>query len=135
MWMLGLSMILMVLGGLSMDLWRVLGERRLLASVADSAAVAAASALDLESIRAGAPPAPGERVPLERAAATERALLVVEFNGLPLSTAPSVAFLDGDTLVEVFLQSEVEFGLLRLLVEDGSFTVTATANATATEFD
>ncbi|MGH9030897.1 MAG: pilus assembly protein TadG-related protein, partial [Acidimicrobiia bacterium] len=45
-WMLGLCLMLLLLGGISLDLWRAFSERRALASAADAAAIAGASALD-----------------------------------------------------------------------------------------
>lgn len=45
-WMLVLSVILLSLGGLSVDLWAVLADRRELASAADAAAYAAAGRID-----------------------------------------------------------------------------------------
>jgi Flp pilus assembly protein TadG len=45
-WMLGLCLMLFLLGGISLDLWRAFSERRSLAATADAAAVAGASALD-----------------------------------------------------------------------------------------
>jgi len=45
-WMLGLCLMLFLLGGISLDLWRAFSERRALAATADAAAVAGASALD-----------------------------------------------------------------------------------------
>ena len=45
-WMLGLSVLLLLFGGLAVDFWRALALQRELAAVADSAAVAAASGID-----------------------------------------------------------------------------------------
>ena len=45
-WVLGLSMLLLVFGGLAVDYWRALALQRELAAVADSAAIAAASGID-----------------------------------------------------------------------------------------
>ncbi|MGB7859491.1 MAG: pilus assembly protein TadG-related protein, partial [Acidimicrobiia bacterium] len=45
-WMLGLSLLLLLFGGLALDFWRGLAMQRELASVADSAALAAASGID-----------------------------------------------------------------------------------------
>lgn len=50
-WMLGLGLMLLTLGGLSLDLWRLVGERRELATMADAAAVAAANGVDVELFR------------------------------------------------------------------------------------
>jgi Flp pilus assembly protein TadG len=50
-WMLGLSVLLLLFGGLSVDFWRALALQRELAAVADSAAVATASGIDEEHYR------------------------------------------------------------------------------------
>src|SRR5262249_60080887 len=50
-WMLGLCLMLFLLGGVSLDLWRAFSERRSLAAAADAAAVAGASALDEAAYR------------------------------------------------------------------------------------
>ena len=52
-WVLGLSISLMFLGGLSVDLWRAVAERRQLSSMADSAATAGANGVDVDALRAG----------------------------------------------------------------------------------
>jgi len=52
-WVLGLCIALMFLGGLSLDLWRAVAERREIASMADSAATAAANGIDVDALRAG----------------------------------------------------------------------------------
>ena len=51
MWVLGLCVMLFLLGGISLDLWRAFSERRSLAATADAAAVAGASALDEAAYR------------------------------------------------------------------------------------
>lgn len=51
-WMLGLCVALLFVGGLSLDLWRVFSERRALAGTVDAAAVAGASGVDVEQFRA-----------------------------------------------------------------------------------
>lgn len=49
--MLGLGVAILLLGGISFDLWRLIGERRELAALADSAAIAATSGVDAEFFR------------------------------------------------------------------------------------
>lgn len=55
-WMLGLCVAVLFLGGLSLDLWRAFLERRELAGAVDAAAIAAASALDEAAFRSMATP-------------------------------------------------------------------------------
>lgn len=50
-WLLGLAVAVLFLGGLSVDLWRVAAERRELAGVVDGAAVAGASVIDEAAFR------------------------------------------------------------------------------------
>ena len=49
--MLGLGVAILLLGGISFDLWRLIGERRELAALADTAAIAATSGVDTEFFR------------------------------------------------------------------------------------
>lgn len=50
-WVLGLAVALLGLGGISVDLWRVMSERAELAVIADSAAVAGANGVDVDWFR------------------------------------------------------------------------------------
>ena len=49
--MLGLGVAILLLGGISFDLWRLIGERRELAALADAAAIAATSGVDADFFR------------------------------------------------------------------------------------
>jgi hypothetical protein len=51
-WTLGLALTLLMVGGISIDLWSALGAHRDLAGIADAAAVAASSGVDVEVFRA-----------------------------------------------------------------------------------
>lgn len=51
-WLLGLCVCLLFLGGLAVDLWRVMNVRRDLAGLADAAAIHGATALDEAAFRA-----------------------------------------------------------------------------------
>lgn len=51
-WLLGLAVAVLFLGGISLDLWRVVVERRELVGIVDGAAVAGASVIDEASFRA-----------------------------------------------------------------------------------
>lgn len=52
-WILGLVLMILALGGLSLDLWRGIAVRRGVAAVADAAAVAGANGIDEEAYRTG----------------------------------------------------------------------------------
>ena len=51
-WLLGLVVLLLFLGGLVIDLWRLLDARRNLAAAVDAAAVEAVGAVDVDLLRA-----------------------------------------------------------------------------------
>ncbi len=50
-WVLGLCLMMLFVGGIALDLWRAFSERRALAGVVDAAAVAGASGIDTEVYR------------------------------------------------------------------------------------
>jgi len=120
-WVLGLSMLLLVFGGLAIDYWRALVLQRELASVADSAAIAAASGIDEETYRAT-----GDLV-LEPDRARTLADAAVSWQGIDvLSTDVVVA----PNAVSVTLTAAVELGLLGVFVDqDEPLTVRGTATA------
>lgn len=108
-WVLGLSIAVLFLGGLSVDLWRVMSDRRELAAVADSAAAAAASAVDVDLWREA-----GEirLLNVEAVALAER--VVAQHGVAGELSAPVEVTVAGDS-VHVKLTREVELTLLRLL--------------------
>ncbi len=108
-WVLGLSIAVLFLGGLSVDLWRVMSDRRELAAVADSAAAAAASAVDVALWREA-----GEirLLDVEAVALAER---VVAQQGVARELSAPVEVAVAGDFVQVVLTREVELTLLRLL--------------------
>jgi hypothetical protein len=123
---LGLALCVLMVGALSSELWRALGERQKLTALADTAAIAAAGAIDLEFYRQT-----GE-LRLEPEQAVDRALAVLAetSGGGRLSVPPLVIVNEGGQSVEVELVREVSYGLIRILALEGDrFTVTATAVA------
>jgi uncharacterized membrane protein len=120
-WVLGLSMLLLVFGGLALDYWRALAMQRELAAVADSAAVAAASGIDEEFYRET-----GDVV-LEPMRSRGLAEAAVDWQGVEV-LAIDVAVAAAS--VTVTLTGEVELGLLGVLVDQSEpLTVRATASA------
>lgn len=120
-WVLGLSMLLLVFGGLALDYWRALALQRELASVADSAAIAAASGIDEAFYRET-----GEVVlePARSRGLAEAAVdwQGVDFVGLDVIVVPET--------VTVTLIGEVELGLLGVFVDQSEpLTVRASASA------
>ena len=108
-WVLGLSIAVLFLGGLSVDLWRVMSDRRELAAVADSAAAAAASALDVDHWRLS-----GE-IRLLDDDARELARRVVAQHGVAADLLLPVGVVVAGDTVQVTLTREVEVTLLRIL--------------------
>jgi len=125
-WILGLCVGLLFLGGLSIDLWRAFTERRLLAGMADGAAVAAATALDLEEFRDNAV------ILLDPAQANDRAFqYLVSHPEWGPDVDATVNATPGS--VTVVLEREVEFTLLRVLLpNEEPFTVTVRSLANPT---
>ena len=122
-WMLGLSVLLLLFGGLAIDLWRGLAVQRELAAIADSAAVAAASGIDEEHYRAS-----GELV-LDSGRALALGMASVDSQGADLSSAQVSTASDGLS-VTVLVVDELELGLLGVFV-DQSEPVVIRATATA----
>jgi uncharacterized membrane protein len=121
-WMLGLCLMLLLLGGIGLDLWRAFSERRALAAAADAAAIAGASALDEAAYRSqGAVQlAPGAA---ERHAA-ESLAEQVDRRALRGSTIRA----DGEA-VYVEVSGSVDFSLLQLLSPGDTFEITVRAVA------
>ena len=125
-WFLGLALCVLMVGALSSELWRVIGERQELTAIADAAAIAAAGALDLDAYRMS-----GEVV-LSSEEAVDRALLVIAAHsgGDDLAEAPVVDVASDALSVRVELVREVPFGLIRILaLDEDRFMVTAVAVA------
>jgi Flp pilus assembly protein TadG len=121
-WLLGLAVVLLFLGGLSLDLWRGYSERRALANLADAAALAGTAAIDEEHFRAT-----GE-VRLDPAGAERRAADHAARQAPPPAlTGVSV---EADTsAVRVTATGTVPLTLLRLLAPAEPWTVTVRAVA------
>ena len=122
-WTLGLSVLLLLFGGLSIDFWRALALQRELAAVADSMAVAAASGIDEERYRLTGEVVidPGRARGLGSGYAAAQD---VDLVGLEVSTSS-----DG-TSVSVRVVAELELGLIGVFV-DRTEPLTVSAGATA----
>lgn len=125
-WMLGLGMSLLLVGGISVDLWLLLGERRELAAVVDAAAIAASSAVDEVEWRAH-----GD-LRLDAGEAERRSLAVIErhlgADGVVFPAGWLVVGPDART-VTITLERPADLTLLRL-TGVGATTVRASARAT-----
>lgn len=124
-WVLGLTVAVLFLGGLGVDLWRAIAVRREISAMADSAATAGANGLDESALRGGRLELDDERV--RRLAASE------------LAQSPGVTRVDGESLtiyrtqVTVVLRERVRFSLLGIFMPGEQFVVQATATAAPRE--
>jgi Flp pilus assembly protein TadG len=123
-WMLGLSALLLLFGGLAIDFWRALEVQRAVATMADSAAIAGASGIDELHYRTT-----GEVV-LEPDRVVGLANASIGTQGPEPSTADVQVSSDLLT-VTVTIADELELGLLGLFV-DQSEPLLVRASATAT---
>ncbi len=120
-WVLGLCVALMFLGGFGVDLWHAIDTRRELSSMADAAASAGADALDEASLRAG-------YVRLDSLRARELALATLE--AFPSSRSLDMVTVDVDgSRVTVTLRGHVAFSLLRVFARERGTDVVAHASA------
>jgi Flp pilus assembly protein TadG len=121
-WMLGLCLMLFLLGGVSLDLWRAFSERRSLAATADAAAVAGASALDESAYRSSGVvrllPADAER--------RAQASLAEQLDRRALRDARVAATADE---VTVTVGGSVDFTLLQIVAPGDEFAITVRATA------
>jgi Flp pilus assembly protein TadG len=124
-WVLGLCVSLMFLGGLGVDLWRAVAERRQLSSMADSAATAAANGVDVDALRAGA-----LRVDPERARAIAQATLNRDPHTAALDAVD--VGVDGNR-VTVVLSDHVNFSLLGIFLGGRHFDIQVRASAAPEE--
>lgn len=122
-WMVGLTALLLLFGGLAVDFWRALALQRELAAVADSAAIAAASGIDEEHYRDT-----GEVV-LDSTRAKALAFESIEDQGIELLNGEVQTSADG-LQVNVVLIDVLELGLLGIFV-DQTEPLTVRAEATA----
>lgn len=124
-WLLGLCVVLLAVGGLSLDLWRAFSERRALAGAADAAAVAGASGLDVDAFRAT-----GE-VTLDPAAA--RALAAANLaDQVDLDALTGADITATPAIVIVTITGSVDLTLTRVLLDAMPLTIRVTATAEPT---
>jgi len=122
-WVLGLCVSLLFLGGLGLDFWRAIAERRELSARADAAATAAANALDEDALRGGV-----IRVVPDRA----RAIAVAELAGDPEPLDETRIAVDGNT-VTVTIRDHVDFSLLGIFMPGDRFEIEVHARAAPDE--
>ncbi len=121
-WLLGLALMLMPLGGLALDLSRSFSERRALAAAADAAALAGAGAIDEARYRADGV------VMLDPAAAEARARRSLDTQ-LDRSALRSFTVRADAESVRVAVEGVVDLTLLRLVQGSEPFVVRVSATA------
>jgi len=125
-WVLGLCIALMFLGGLSLDLWRAVATRRELSGMADAAATAAANGVDENALRNGGP------VHLDPSRA--RAIANDTLADFDRSSSLDGARIDVDgARVTVTLRDHVDFSLLKIFLGGRRFEVETHASAEPVE--
>jgi hypothetical protein len=120
-WVLGLTVAVLFLGGLGVDLWHAIPVRREVSVMADTAATAGANGLDKSALRGGRLQLDPDRV---------RALVATQLAQYPDANQlvnESVSM--SGTQVTVVLREEVRFSLLGIFMPGEHFTVQATATA------
>lgn len=122
-WTLGLSVLLLLFGGLMVDFWRALALQRELAAVANSTAIAAASGIDEEHYRST-----GE-VLIDPSRANGLGSAYVGSQDVALS-ALSVTTAEDGSSVTVEVMDHLELGLFGVFV-DQEAPLAVRAEATA----
>jgi hypothetical protein len=120
-WVLGLTVAVLFLGGLGVDLWRAIAVRREVSAMADAAATAGANGLNESALRGGRLELDDGRV--RRLVASELA----EYPGAERLEGVSVT--SNATQVTVVLREHVDFSLLGIFMPGDRFVVQASATA------
>lgn len=123
---IGMVMVLLFVGGVSTDLWRVFGERRALAEMADSAAAAGSNALDVDAYRSGGV------LRLDPTLAEAYAWASLEQQGDRQSLSGQPEVLASTTGVVVVVHGEVELTLLQIFAPGEPLQITVTAESAPT---
>jgi Flp pilus assembly protein TadG len=124
-WVLGLCVAVLFVGGISLDLWRALEQRRELAAIADAASVAAASHVDLDAFRASP-----SLIRLDHTEARNTALTYVQQAADEEHIMLSVSDVTvTDTQVEVRLERKIDSSLVRILRPGTTYTIDVTSAA------
>lgn len=122
-WVLGLCVMMLFLGGISLDLWRAFSERRALAGIVDAAAVAGSNGIDVDYFRRT------NELRLDRGLAEQLAAENLEAQGDTRSLV-SADVAATDTEVTVRATGTVDFTLLRVFMSgEEPFTVSVEATA------
>ena len=126
-WLLGLCLLLLVLGGVSLDLWRVFSERQALAGLADSASLAGAAGLDLDAARRGLV----QLGPTDAAGRAQVAIAGQADKGSLVISSVKIVVVQNPSEVTVSADGQVHLTLLRLLLGDRPVTLHVSSTAAA----
>ena len=120
-WVLGLAVAVLFLGGIGLDFWRAIAVRREVSVMADAVATAGANGRYEAPLR-------GRRLQLDEARVRQLvALQLSEYPDARKLRNQSVTIVDGQVLVT--LSEDVDFSLLGIFMGGGRFAVQATATA------
>ncbi|MCP4966574.1 MAG: hypothetical protein GY926_15270 [bacterium] len=124
-WGIGLTLLIAAFAGVVIDTWRVFAERQDLSGMADSAAIAAVTAIDIGHLNET-----GE-VRLDEATAEERAAVyLTNQDGWSDEIVPNIAVAADLATITVVLEKDVDFTLLGpLLPGEDPLRITVTALA------
>lgn len=124
-WCLGLAILLLPLGGISIDLWHTISEERALQTAATDAADAGASGINTTLYRATGQVALD---PTQAAALAEQNL--AQQTGLPtLSTPPTITVSPDGQQITVQLNTNVHLTLLGLVEGNNPIRIAASSSA------
>ncbi len=119
----GLVLMILLVGGISLDLWRVVVQHRALAEVADAAAAAGSNGIDLEHFRSS-----GEVV-LDVDQASAYAYWSLANQDLPTSFTEVSGVRVEPGRITVVVRGRVDFSLLSLVSPGGGLDVEVEATA------
>jgi Flp pilus assembly protein TadG len=122
-WVLGLCICVLFLGGLSLDLWRVIAVRRSLVAMADAGATAGANGLDTGALRRG------DLVLDPVLVRSEAGGALRDQSGWRSVDAVAIDVAATPARVTVTLRAKVDFTLLGIFVHGDPVEVQASASA------
>lgn len=128
-WVLGLCVLVLFLGGVSFDLWHGFAVRRALSSTVDGAAVAGASGVDLTKFKADGTVSLDPNLVQQRV--DDYLTAQLDASKLQLDGQPTVTV--AGERVTVVAQTRFHYTLLRILVPAQAIEISVTGSADAVE--
>ncbi len=123
-----MAMMVLFIGGISIDLWRIIADHREVSGLADGAAIAGATAVDIAAFEAD----PTADPILDPALATQRVCQYMSdhegVTSCPSSTL-TIDFAPDLTAIEVSFQREVELTFLRVVEVGGADPIVVYSDA------